>query len=164
MVYIIFTSMLVAVTVLSVFVPRLPSALLAYGTMWLAKVGGVAPFSTSTMIFWGVATAILVALGVILPQKVVNSRMGVPHMATGAVTGAIIGLISNTMAGVILGAVCGVFFGAMIFSRTRPGMEVMHFPSGKFFNYLAAKGIPMVVSLSMIGAVLSQLIYPYISH
>lgn len=160
MVYIVFVSMLVALTVVAVFAPRIPAALVGYAAMWLCKIGGIGAFSGATMAFWGIATALVLGLGVLLPHKVTSSRAGVSYMAIGAVTGMVLGLISNAMAGIILGAACGVFFGSLVYSRTAAGREILHFPSAQYFNYLAAKGIRMVVALSMAGACLIQLIYP----
>ncbi|MDE6396676.1 MAG: hypothetical protein K2K84_05345, partial [Muribaculaceae bacterium] len=60
-------------------------------------------------------------------------------------------------ASLIGGACLGAFLGALAFSRTAAGRP-MHFPSSKFFNYLGAKGIPPVVTLSMVGLTLAALI------
>lgn len=160
MTYIIFTSMLLALTVVAVFIPRMPAALIAYAAMWLSRIGGIAAFSNASMIFWGVATALVIANNFLLPRHIVTSRVAVPYIGLGAVTGTVLGMLTNMMAGIIVGALFGAFFGAIVYANTARGREVMHFPSGKFFNYLGAKGIPVAVAMCMAGACLIQLLYP----
>lgn len=150
--YIVIASMLMALTAAAVFVPRVPAVLLGYAAMWVCKAGGVAWFGTDTMIFWGVATVIALGITYMIPRKVAYSNVGVGFIAGGALAGAVVGMLTNTMAGIIVGAVCGALFGGIAFANTRAGREVMAFPSGRFFNYLAAKGLPVVVALSMAAA------------
>ena len=62
MIYIVAVSMLITLTAVAVFVPRLPAVLLGYAAMWLCRLGGIGIFGNDTLIFWGVAT--LIALGI----------------------------------------------------------------------------------------------------
>ena len=147
--YIVIASMLVALTAVAVFVPRIPAVLCGYAAMWVCKAGGVSWFGTDSLIFWGVATAIALGITYLIPRQVAYSSVGVPFMAGGALAGTVLGMLSNTMAGIIAGAVAGALFGGIAFANTPAGRKVMRFPSAPFFNYLAAKGLPMAVALSM---------------
>lgn len=156
--YLLCTGMLLALTVVAVFFPRIPAVLGAYGAMWLCRLSGFALFDNNTMIFWGVATLLVLGLQYLLPRAVAFSRVGVPFISGGAIVGAIVGLLFNTVAGIILGAVAGAFFGGVAFANSRTGREILLFPSRKFFNYLAAKGFPAVITCSMAALCLSSLI------
>lgn len=166
MVYIVLSSMMIAVTALAVFMPRIPASLFSYCAMWMALAGGVAFFSAETMVFWGVATILTLGINWMLPRHIWRSTVGLPFMAVGGLAGMAVGglagmavgAVLNTMAAIILGTALGCLFGAVAFANTGAGRAVMTFPSKPFFNYLAAKGLPIVVALSMAGAVLVQFV------
>ncbi len=154
-----FGSMTMAVSMVLCFMSKRWATPVAYGAMWLCFLSGLVTIEMSTLLFWGLATAICVAIDVMLPPQVSRSCTGLYHIAGGSLAGAVVGMCANTMAGVIVGAALGAFFGALAFSRTQSGRP-MHFPSSKFFNYLAAKGLPAIVLMSMLGQILIQLIAP----
>lgn len=122
----------------------------AYAALVLAAAGGVAFLDTSTLIFWGAASAIAIAITALLPKNIRDTRVGLPYFCTGALVGMAIGMLTNTSAGIITGSAAGVVLGALAFSRadrTNP----LDFPSRRFFNYLCAKGLPLTVVASMAG-------------
>lgn len=150
--YIVAVSMLITLTAVAVFVPRVPAVLTGYAAMWLCRLGGIGIFGDDTLIFWGAATLIALGITYMIPQKVAYSHVGVGYISGGALVGAVVGMLTNTMAGVIVGSAAGVLLGGIAYTRTVRGREIMQFPSRRFFNYLGAKGLPAVVALSMAAA------------
>ncbi|MDE5664671.1 MAG: hypothetical protein K2G17_03225 [Duncaniella sp.] len=105
--------------------------------------------ATNSLIFWGIATAIVICLEYMLPKKITSSRRGVGYIAGAALAGTFVGLtISHEW--MIVGAVAGAILGGIAYSRT-PAGSIMEFPSSKFLNYLCAKGLPAVVTMCMAG-------------
>lgn len=103
----------------------------------------------STIVFWGIAAAIAFAINRLLPAIVSNSRTGISYMAGGTLAATFVGMIVS-QAGMILGAITGAFCGAMAFSRT-PSGKTLGFPSARFFNYVCAKGFPLVITSCLCG-------------
>lgn len=141
----------------AMFLPRIPSCIIAYLALWAARLSGYTPFSTETMIFWGIAVVLVTVNSFMLPAFIRNSSRGLGYIATGALAGMAVGLTLYRPATVICGAVIGTFVAAIAYTRTANG-AVLEFPTSKFFNYLGAKGIPAVMTASMIGLVLAGLI------
>lgn len=160
MIWIVFGSMLLAIAALLIFIPKYPACIAAYAGMWLALRSGMVFFSGNTMIFWGMATAIALAIRFLLPRPVALARQGVGFISGGALTGMALGMAFGSMPVIITAAVCGAFFGSLAYANTPAGRSFVAFPSGRFFNYLGAKGLPAVVTVAMIGAVLVQLLTP----
>ena len=152
MIYIVAVSMLITLTAVAVFVPRLPAVLPGYAAMWLCRLGGIGIFSNDTLIFWGVATLIALGITYTIPRNVAYSRVGVGFIGGGALVGAVLGMLTNTMAGIIVCSAAGVLMGGIAYTRTPAGRGIMQFPSRRFFNYLGAKGLPSIVALSMAAA------------
>ena len=115
--------LLIAGVVLSFFPKRYAVAPAYAGLLGIGLTAVHA--SASTLVFWGVATAIVLAIGYMLPRAVATSRKGV-----GYITGAVLGGIA--------------------YSKT-PAGRPMEFPSSKFLNYLCAKGLPAVVTVAIVG-------------
>lgn len=155
--WLVISAMLMGVALVMMFYPRLPACLVAYAAMCVGYLSGYTPFSTGDMIFWAVATVIVLANDRLLPSFVRSSRRGMGYIAGGAVTGMVVGLTFYRPASVILGAAAGAFIGAVAYARTSSG-AILDFPHAKFFNYLGAKGIPATVTASMVGIVVSMLI------
>lgn len=155
--WLVFSAVLMVMALTMMFYPRTPASLVAYMSMWAGYLSGYTPFSTGDMIFWAVATVIVLANNRLLPRFVSESRRGLGYIAGGAITGMIVGLTFYRPASVILGAALGAFIGAVAYARTSAG-TVLDFPHSKFFNYLGAKGIPATVTASMVGLVVSMLI------
>ncbi|MCM1355577.1 MAG: hypothetical protein NC212_04120 [Staphylococcus sp.] len=104
---------------------------------------------TDSLIFWGVAAVIVIALQYLLPRNVVESRRGVGYMAGAALAGAFVGMVISH-GWMVVGAVIGAVLGAIAYSRTPVG-KMMEFPSSKFLNYLCAKGLPAVITMCIVG-------------
>lgn len=151
-------SVLIALTIAAVFVPRLPAVLPAYAAMLVCRFCGICNFGNETLAFWGVATLIALGITYMIPRKVAYSRVGVGFIGGGALAGAAVGMLSNKMAGVITGAAVGALAGGIAYARSAAGREIMHFPSRRFFNYLGAKGLPVVVAVSMAAACAANLL------
>lgn len=155
--WLICSAMLAGISVAMLFFPRMPSTVVAYLAMWAARFSGYAPFNNASLIFWGIATAIIVANHFMLPRYIRNTGVGLPYMAGGAVVGMVIGLTLNSSAAIIVGSMVGVILGGIAYARTHRG-AALDFPSARFFNYLGAKGLPAVVASVMVGLVLAGLI------
>ncbi len=110
-----------------------------------------------TLVFWIAAVVVAAVIVRLLPEQVSRSNAGVPFMGTGAVAGMTVGLSLGTVAALVLGSAAGVLFGALIFGNTKSGRE-MEFPSQRYFNYVLAKGLPLVVAVSAVGLSLSACI------
>lgn len=154
-------ALMFAVAVVLLFFPRYPAALAAYAGLWLVRASRYVQLTDGQMVFWGVAVAICVGLAFMLPQAVVRARAGVSFLAIGALAGTVVGMLLPFEAGSIVGSVVGTFFGAVAFARTPVGAEIS-FPSSKFLNYLCAKGLPMIVTCSIIALAMVRLIHNYL--
>lgn len=142
----LFFIIICSIAVVASVVETYRSAPWAPAIAWCALAVIKAANATSTVAFWGIAAAIAVAIGLLLPRPVARSRQGLPFMTTGALAGAFVGiLLPYANAGMILGAVLGSAFGIFMFSRTSAG-AILGFPSKKFFNYACAKGFPAIVT------------------
>lgn len=107
--------------------------------------------ASNSLIFWGVATVIVLGLEYMLPKHIVDSRRGVGYIAGAALAGTFVGLVISHE-WMIVGSVAGAILGGIAYSRT-PAGKVMEFPSSKFLNYLCAKGLPAVITMCIIGTI-----------
>lgn len=155
--YLTLACMCCGVAIVGSFMPRRATSLVAYCAMIFATMSGAASFGVYTYIFWGIAVLITIGINYMLPREVACSRAGLPFIAGGSLTGTAVGMATATSAGIISGAALGAFFGALAFANT-PGGRAMTFPSAKFFNYLAAKGLPVIVTLSLAGIILTLIL------
>lgn len=155
--WLVFAMILMAISLVMMFVPRTPACIVGYMAMWAARLSGYTPFSDTTMLFWGAAVLIVAINRFLLPAFVRNSSLGLGYIAGAAIAGMAVGLTLYRPATIIGGAIIGVFLGAIAFTRTSKG-KVLEFPTMKFFNYLGAKGIPAVIAASMAGLILAGLI------
>lgn len=113
--------------------------------------------TVSTLIFWGIATVIVVILSFMLPKSISGSRRGLGYIAGAALAGAMTGLVISH-AWMIIGGVVGAILGGIAYSKT-PAGKALGFPSSKFLNYLCAKGLPAVIAVCMAGTALLWLIF-----
>lgn len=107
-------------------------------------------FSVTVYVFWGLAMLIAVALGLMLPPSVTRSRIGMSYICGASFAGMLVGLALSSHAAVVAGAFAGAALGGVAFAKT-PSGKVLEFPTSKFLNYLCAKGLPAVVTMSIIG-------------
>ena len=73
--------------ILLTFIPRFPAVIPTYCGLWLLRLSGFAAISGPTMLWWGVASAIVTGLIYLLPREISGSRRGLPYIATGTLAG-----------------------------------------------------------------------------
>lgn len=153
--------LLIVITLVTTFTARRYAPLLALAALLIVMATPTSTILNDTAIFWGAASLIAAGINLLLPADVANSRVGVPYMAGGAIVGACVSAaISLSVPSIILGAVCGALLGAIAFSRTPAGAK-LSFPSRRFFNYLCAKALPAIVSVTVLAIALINLV-PFI--
>lgn len=147
---------LMALALVMSYRPWLPGAIFALGALFAGQRSGHLQFSNSALTFWTIATAIVLIISFMLPRMLVQTTRGLGYMTTATLAGAIVGSLLGPKA-VVAGAAVGAFLGALAFSRTADGSQ-LGFPSNRFLQYLCAKGLPLVVTMSMIGLALVDLL------
>lgn len=145
------------------FVPRVSASIIAYGALVCAHFAGSAHITGSSLLYWGIVTAIVVALRFIQTAGLSGTRAGIGYISGGSITGAILGFIilpaSNA---IIIGAFVGALLGSIAYVRTPAGRREAEISSG-FVNYSAAKGLPIVVAVSMALITAAAIVMPYIT-
>lgn len=130
------------------FVPRVPAVLLSYASLVAAHIGGAFYVSSKVLVFWGVATAIV--LGIRMIQHDGEKRYaGLAYVSGGAIVGVILGyLVAAMVAGFIIGGAIGAFFGAIAYMRL---YDSPRYPVGsrQFVDFLCARGLPAVIATTM---------------
>lgn len=157
--FIILGAMLTLTAILLTFRPVFPASLVAYGSLWMFQLSGHLQFPTNTIIFWSIATLIVLGLDRLLPAALTRASQGQGYIATGTLAAMAVGMLLSG-AGIILGAAIGAFLGALAYSRT-PAGQALAFPSSAFTRFLCAKGLPAIVAFSMVGLVLRDLLVTY---
>lgn len=155
----IFGILLLAAGLILAFIPSRWSAPVAWAGLLLSVLSGHMMLSTGQIVFWACAAAMVTAIDFMLPPQVAGSRHGVMYIVTATLLGTLVGMIASGAA-MIVGAAVGAFAGALAFSRTPRGHDLT-FPSRRFVNYLAAKGMPAVVTMCIIGIAVALLISQY---
>lgn len=118
--------------------------------------------SPDSLAFWSVAAVIALGINMLLPREISTSHVGVGYITGASLAGAFVGMLLSG-AGIIIGAVAGALCGGIAFCRT-PAGQVLGFPSRKFFNYLCAKGLPIVTVTSIAVISVSKIysgLYPF---
>lgn len=145
----ILTLCLSVIALAACFVPRIPAALIALGGMVCAHFTAAHYPDTAMLIYWGVSTLIILGLRLLQPKALTALSVGLPYVAGGAIIGTVLGfLVKPSPALIILGSAIGAFLGTVAFMRTPKGLK-MSPASKEFVDYLAAKGLPVVVASSM---------------
>ena len=136
-----------------------PSALwLAWASLIAVRLSELNVPLWSTVIFWGVASAIVLAIGYMLPREVSESRVGLGYFGVGAIAGAAVGyVVSPSEAGLIIGAVIATLIGAVAFSRTPAGKPLVA-PVRRYANYVLAKGMYVIVTVDVIALTVINLV------
>ena len=94
----IITIILSLAAVVATFVPRIPSVAAAYAALVCAHLAGAIYVDAKILIFWGVASAIVLGLRVLQPKALVMTAKGLPYVALATIAGTAIGyMISPTM-------------------------------------------------------------------
>ena len=131
------------------FLPRFPGAVCGYAAMVCMYFTGNVYYSGKVMIFWAVATVIVLGLNMLQPRALTMARQGHAYVSGGALVGVVLGYLVAPMASaIILGGAVGAFFGAFAYMRT-PKSPRFDVTSSEFVQYLCAKGLPCVVTMSM---------------
>lgn len=108
-------------------------------------------------LFWLAASAVAAAIAFMLPDDVRASGAGTSFLVTGALAGMAVGVALDAMTALIVGSAAGALFGALVFGNTRRGKS-LGFPSRRYFNYVLAKALPLVVVMSAVGIAAATLI------
>lgn len=118
----------------------------ALGGFILIYIGGGLT-DTSLLVFWSVASLLVIALDFMLPRSISRSTRGLGYIAGGTLAGLFTGVLISP-SWLVAGAVLGAMAGGMAYALTPEG-RILRFPSAGFLNYLCAKGLPAVVNLSV---------------
>lgn len=147
-----------AIAVIACFFPRIPSVLAAWLGLLLAHFAGAPYVTGNVLLFWGIASAIVLMLNVLQPKALVLTRAGQTHIVAGAIAGTALGYAcAPVVAAIIIGAIAGAFLGAVAF-MTLPGGPKAKIGSPEFLQYLCAKGLPAVVCCSQAAIVLAAVL------
>ncbi len=150
--FIILDSLLMCGAIVMAFRPYFPGSLLAYAGLWAFHLSGLMPITMRELLFWGVATLLVIGADTLLPRKSTRSLPGRGYVAVGTLAGMVVGMLMDS-AGIILGGAIGAFLGAIAFSRTPQGRS-LEFPSATFARFLCSRGLPAVVTFSQVGLIL----------
>ncbi len=154
----IITLILALAAVVAMFLPRLPAVIAGYAALVCAHLAGSVYVDGGLLIFWGVATAIVLGLRLLQPKALVFTRKGQHYVALATVVGVVLGYMLCPVAASIIagGAVCAVL-GAFAYVLTPIGRGISP-ASPEFVDFLCAKGLPCVVTASMATISVASLI------
>ncbi len=142
--------------IFAMFRPVLPPTIVSYVGLWLIKWSGAVPVGNGDLLFWGIATIIILVIFHIHPAELDDKGNGKAYMNCGAIVGMVVGMLLSHP-GIICGAAIGTILGAIAYSRTPVGRKVK-FASSKFVQNLCANGLPAIITACIIGIVLNELI------
>ncbi len=143
--------------------------LLSYVGLWLlslARTRGsygegsypLLPINNTILLVWACMTLVVMIATIMQPNSIKDHNRGMGYMLGGAIAGLAVGLLAYTFsaslsvlyASMIIGVAAGVFFGFLLFTNTPEGAPVS-LRSGRFFNYLLAKGFPVAITVMLPG-------------
>ncbi len=141
-----------ALGVLACFVPRLPGVVSSYAGMSCAWFAGAPYIDGSVLVFWFVAAALVIGIGIFAPKEKALARAGNPYVVVGAVAGALLGYVAApTSASIITGSAIGALLGALAFRSTPRGPKTIPLFSPVFVNFMCSTGLRAVVACSICG-------------
>lgn len=159
MVLLVISALLAGMAITLAYLSRWESVAAAFLALLGASFSDIADGpDAKLLIFWGITAALAVALALMLPAQVSRSRAGLAYICTGALTGLALGLAAWMPSAIILCTALGIAAGALIMGWAKPG-QALGFPSKKFFNYVLAKGFPVLVAYSIVGLAIASLLY-----
>lgn len=151
----IFALLLAGVAVGGSFMPRFPAVLPAWLGMLCMRFVATGYVNTKTLIFWGLASLIVLALNILQPKALTAARQGHAYVVGATVVGIVLGYLLAPMAAAItLGGIAGAALGAIAYMRT-PDSPKFSIASPEFLQYLCAKGLPAVVACSMAAIIIA---------
>lgn len=153
----------------SLFRRPIVGPLLSYIGLWLlslARTKGsygeetypLLPINNTILLVWACMTIVVMIATILQPDKIKTQNRGTAYMEGGAIAGLAVGLLACTFstslsvlyASMVIGVIAGVFFGFLLFTNTPEGGAV-NISSGRFFNYLLAKGFPISITVMLPG-------------
>ncbi|MCM1440184.1 MAG: hypothetical protein NC131_13425 [Roseburia sp.] len=147
----IISLILCVVALVACFLPRVPAAIIAFIAMVYAYASGMGAIMSDMLVFWGVAAALVLGIRLLLGIDTNGGNAPRAYVAGGAAAGAFVGiLVSPTSAGAILGSAAGAFLGSAAYMRT-PASPQLGIASKPFVQFMAALGLPAVVTTSMVA-------------
>lgn len=154
--YLILSILLLGVALFLTLRPIIPSVFIAYLSLWMVKWSDIVEVPEVMLIFWGIATLLVLIIEFSRPQQAIKSTSGAAYILGGTSAGMMVGLISSYQL-MIIGAVVGALFGAMAYSKTPKGSAIKK-PASRFIQYVGAEGLPIVITICMVGLVIQLLI------
>ncbi len=130
--------------------PYFPSAVTAYAGLWFMKWSHIIHTGDWLMTSWGIAVAIVLIIDILQPRQLSCCTNGMVYIGVGAIVGMMVGMTGFSYLWMVVGAAVGVIAGGYVYARTPAGKPI-GFPSAQFFQYLCAKGLPAIVTVSIIG-------------
>lgn len=148
---------LCAIGVLGSFAPRIPAVTAAFAGLLCAWLDG--HFDGATILFWGIATLLVLGIGFFATLEKGLTHRGNPYIVTGAIAGTLVGFVSApTVAAVISGSAIGAVLGAIAFRSTPRGPRSLPLFAPVFINFLCAMGLRAVVACSICGITVATVI------
>lgn len=168
---IVFASILYAASILLLGWRQIASPSCAFlGLLILSFTPGpngyaILPISSSMVFGWLCVTVLVTVVTLLQPRAVRDTSLGVWYMTAGAIVGLAIGLLGFSISplpgviytSMIIAVAVGTIFGYLVFVKTPAGRGASA-QSGRFFNYLLAKGFPVAVTIMQAGVVLALII------
>lgn len=152
----ILSIVLAVAVILDCYFSRFPAVVWAWLGLLAAHFAGAPYISGKVLLFWGIASVIVMMLNFLQPKGLTQLRAGMAYVTTGTIAGTALGyLYAPAVAWIIIGATIGAFLGAVAFMRLPKGPKVS-ITSPEFLQYLCAKGLPTVVSCSQVAIVLAS--------
>lgn len=141
--------------VIGAFMPRVPSAIVAYLSL-LPLVAHTVPGQSRTLIFWGIAAAIASVIQYWGGRQ--RAGTGRWYVVCGALIGVLLGyLLSPTQGMVIVGSAFGALLGGVAYLRT-PQSRRLGEGAADFASFIAWLGLPAVVTFSVCAISLSSIL------
>ena len=119
MLFLILGIILMIGAIILAFRPIIPSVLPAYVAMWLLDTSNHISINKNTLLFWGLATSIVLFINMSKAQDKPDNK-GLGYIVAGTIVGSFVGMATNA-SGIIPGAAIGAFLGAVAYSRTPNG-------------------------------------------
>ncbi len=153
---------LAAASLLLVFFKVVPTALSAYASIVCAcfcGAGGAIEVSHDSLLFWGVATVIVLGLSLLNSGNPLLTGAARAYVSAGAIVGGLLGFAAtHSAASIIMGSALGAVLGAFAYSRT-PSGSAARTDRRVFVDYVCAAGLPAVVIAGMCGVSASAVLF-----